>query len=160
MDTFDGRTKTRRDADDRNCQKCGDDDDGFFQLHGDTPFPFENAIEAFFGVARASHGDALPPDAPRRGFESGIVTGVFGEVGETAIEPPAEWAEPEDCAVQQREALGECVAASDVRNFMREDRVEFCWFPFAPRGGQQDGGMPYAEGHWDREEFRFGEARC
>ena len=126
MDTVDGGTKTRRDADDRNCEKCGDDDDRFFQLHCDTPFPFENAIEAFFGLSGASHGDALPPDAPRRGFErgketkncfgvtgavsargeSGIVTGFFGEFGETAIEPPAKWAEPEDCAVQQREALG------------------------------------------------------
>ena len=38
------RAESRRDADHRNGEKCYGNDDGLCELHGDAPFPFENAI--------------------------------------------------------------------------------------------------------------------
>ena len=104
-----GRAESGRDADHGNGEKCYGDDDGLFELHGDAPFPFENAIQALFGLPGAGHGDALPPNAAGRGFERGeksenclgvtcavgaggergVVTGFFGEFCEAAIEPPS-----------------------------------------------------------------------
>lgn len=178
-DVLDGRAESRGDADHGDCEKCNGDDDGLFELHGDAPFPFENAIEAFFGLSGAGHGDALPPNAAWRRFERGkkaenrlgvtrtvcaggergVVTGLFSEFREAAIEPPTEGAEPKNRAMQKRKAFGERVAAGDMRNFVRENGVELGRFPFAPSGGKQNRGIFYAEGDRDRQEFRFGEAR-
>ncbi len=76
-----------------------------------------------------------------------------------AREPPTERAEPENRAMQQRQALGERVAAGDVRNFVREDGVEFRGFPIAPAGGKQNRGAAHAECYWHGEQLRFSQAR-
>ena len=130
-------------------------------------------------MSGAGHGDALPPNAAGCGFERGeksencfgvtsavgaggergVVTGFFGEFREAAVEPPTERAEPKNRAMQKRKTFGESVAAGDVRNFVRENGVEFGRFPFAPGGGKQNRGIFGAKGDRDREELRFGEAR-
>src|ERR1700691_1190121 len=74
-------------------------------------------------------------------------------------EPPAERAEPKDRAMKKREAFGERVAADDVRDFMSQYGVEFGGFPFAPAGGEQNGGATHAEGDWHGEQIGFGQAR-
>src|SRR5580704_10588032 len=42
---------------------------GFFQLHGHTPFPFEDSIQAFFCLPCCSHRNSLPPSSSRSRFE-------------------------------------------------------------------------------------------
>ena len=49
-----------------------------------------------------------------------------------AVEPPGERAEPEDGAMQKRQALGERVVTGYVRDFVGEDGVELGVIPFAP----------------------------
>ena len=70
--------------------------------------------------------------------QGGFVTGLFGQVGEVAVEKPGERAEPEDGAMQKRQALGERVAAENVGEFMREDGVELGGVPvYASRRGEE-----------------------
>ena len=75
------------------------------------------------------------------------------------VEPPGERAEPENCAMQQRKALGESVAAGDVGDFVGDDGVELGVVPFAPGGGQQNGGAQRAHGDRNGNQFGFGGLR-
>ncbi len=50
MEIFNRRAEGRDQTYDRNCHEQIGDHDGFLQAHGDTPFPFENSINAFFGL--------------------------------------------------------------------------------------------------------------
>ena len=92
--------------------------------------------------------------AVRAARQGGFVAGFLGEIGEVAVKPPGERAEPEDRAVKQGKTLSEGVAAGNVRNFVRYDGVELRVFPLAPGGGQQNGGAQRA--HRDRHGNHFG----
>ena len=179
IDIFNSRAESRGEANDRqreDHQRC---DNRFLHLHGDTPFPSENSIESFFSLPWRSHGHSLPPSAPGGGFEIGekaqqgfgitravraggqrsFVAGFFGQLGEFAMEPPAERAKPEERAVQEREAFGQRVTPGDVRNFMGDHGVKLGRIPFAPSHGQQNGRAQHAERHRDGEQLGFRQAR-
>lgn len=142
-------------------------------------FPREDSVDATFCCTWCSHGDPLPVHSPWRRFEYGkkveksfgvasavgamserrFVTGFFREFGDAAIEPPAQRAEPESRAVQEREALGERVSTGDVRNFVGHNRVEFGVVPIAPACGKQNGRAAHTESNGNKNDFGFGEAR-
>jgi len=94
-----------------------------------------------------------------------LVAGLLGEVRKAPVEPPGEWAEPEERAMQKGKALGERVATRYVRDLVCDDRVELGIVPFAPAGGQKNCGLQHAHGDWHGNEFGFdgvrntGEAR-
>ena len=56
--------------------------------------------------------------------QHGIITRVFRESRHVTFEPPRQWMEPEDGAIQQRHPLDERIAPTDVLAFVQEDRVE------------------------------------
>ncbi len=127
-------------------------------MHGNRSFPGKNSFNSSFSLTCLGHGDALPPDASGRGVqgfekieqdtgvmlavgpagEGSLVAGLFGEVGEVAIEKPGERTEPEDRAMEKRQALGKRVAPGNVGEFMGEDGVELGDVPIAPVGREED----------------------
>jgi hypothetical protein len=132
-----------------------------------------------FRLTGLGHRNALPPDPSAcgvQGFEepeqnSGVmfavgaagqgcfVAGLLGEVGEAAVEPPGERAEPENRAMQKRQALSESVAAGEVRYLVRDDGVELGIVSLGPVGGQQNHGAQSAHGDRHGNQFGFGNLR-
>jgi hypothetical protein len=46
--------------------------------------------------------------------ERRIITGLLGEIRETAVQPPGKWAEPEDRPMYCREQQCQCISPGDV----------------------------------------------
>src|SRR5882672_2753358 len=141
----------RRSGDINNGKRECEDDSGnrFLEAHRRS-FPGKNSFHSLFRLTCFGHRNALPP-YPSRGsmqrFEEaeqnsgvvfsiraasqgGFVARLFGEVSKLAIQPPGEWAEPENRSMQQRKTLRERIAARNVRHLVGDDGVELAIVPF------------------------------
>jgi hypothetical protein len=154
-----GWVRGRREVNDGNRKDNHHNGNRFLKRHSERSFPSENSFYAMFGLSCFCHGDALPPHSSRGGVQGleefeqyfgvmfavgsagqgSFVAGLFCEIGEVAVKPPGERAEPEDGAVQQGKTLSEGVAAGNVRDFVGDNGVELSVVPLAPGGGQQNG---------------------
>lgn len=169
------RVRGSSEIDHRN--RKGDDHNGnrFLETHGNRSFPSKNSLYPLFCLTAFGHRNALPPHPAGGGVQSfeesqqnpGVmlpvgtagqgrfIAGLLREVGEAPVEPPGEWAEPEDRAMQKGKTLSESVATRYVRHLVRDDRVEFGVVPFAPTGGQQNCGAQRTHGDRHGNEFGF-----
>jgi hypothetical protein len=68
--------------------------------------------------------------------ERGVVARLLGGGRDRTIQPPRQWMEPEDAAIQLGDERHERVASPDVSRLVDERRLEVCRRPRGPRRGQ------------------------
>ena len=136
--------------------------------------PRKNSLDPFFRLSRFGHRDTGPPHTFWRRFklrkkaeqrfgvaraigaarQRGLVACLLREVRQIAFEPPRQRAEPEDRAVNQRQALPEGVVPLDVRKLVSQYGCEFLVVPFVPTGGEQN--HRFAHAHHQRHQKHLG----
>jgi len=129
-----------------------------FQIHADCSFPRENSFESLFCLSRSCDRNALPPDPSRRSLQHleetqqgssvvvligsarqrSLIAGLLRQFCQMPAHPPGQWVEPENCAIQQRDALRQRVATHYMRKFVSQNGIEFLRVPFAPVRRKQD----------------------